>query len=79
MEDNYFVIEMTTETGIQLYYSAVEGGFKWDKRSVEGIWFDTPQDAEAFAEQRFTRFKGWKVVPVTYDHSTDRTEVGVCQ
>lgn len=59
----FFVVKMT-RNGIELFYQAYGDGFRWVKDCGEAIWFTNPQDAERFAEERFTKFKDWEVAPV---------------
>ena len=71
MIEEFYTIESRTKSGRTIYLGAEDnGGYGWKFGRVDAIWFESREQAKNFAENYFTKFKGYFIEPLHFDIHT---------
>ena len=74
MMEYFSLIIMKTKDNKTLYLGEKGNGYGWSYNYDEAIWFETDEQAKAFAKGYFKKFNDWSIESILYNINTLRRE-----
>lgn len=67
MIETFYLIMTKTKNNKKIYLGADGDGFAWTFDFNDGLWFNTPSEAEKFAKGYFKNFSKWQIIEMDYE------------